>query len=191
MTLPSKRVAILSAAGVLALVAGAYLATRPPAVETCFDRLGGPGPNSNTSRLDTLFEIPADQWPAVAQILGAFAAEHGWSVQQGAGDNDPDYRWLDMCDTAVTIVRASNQHEGGARRIGFGIIHMAYDGPANDGWRPFYRDLHRRFEARWPGRMRYVDGEFRRPTGRPAWLDREEAVEADVARPGPGNSGAE
>ena len=88
--------------------------------------------------------------------------------------DDPAISTLDKCDQAVTIVRASSQYGGGASRIGFGIIHMNYQGPGNDGWRPVYRDLHRRLEARWPGRMRYIDGEFGQPIARPTWLGRPE-----------------
>ena len=121
-----------------------------------------------------MFEIPADQWPAVALVFRTFAAERGWSLQEGVGDNDPSYAWLDMCDAAVTIVRADNRQSGSPPRIGFGIIHMTYEGPGNDGWRPAYRDLHRRLEARWPGRMHYVGGEFHQPMARPTWLDDED-----------------
>jgi hypothetical protein len=153
----------------LAVIAAAYVMTRAPAAPTCFDRLGGPGPNSNTPRLDTWIEVSPREWPAVAQMLQDFAAEQGWSVEEGSGNKDRDYRWLDMCDDKVTIVRASNQHMG-VSRIGFGIIHMTYDGAGKDGWRPVYRDLHRRLEQRWPGKMHYIEGEFGRPIGRPDWL---------------------
>ena len=170
MRLRSRPVAVVSALALLALSTAAFYLTRSPGPETCFDRLGGPGPNSNTPRLDTLLDLPADHWPAVAQVLRQFAAEHHWSVQEGAATGDPARAGLDMCDDAVTIVRASSQYAGEPGRIGFGIIHLTYEGPGNDGWRPIYRDLHRRFEARWPGRMRYVDGEFGQPIPRPAWL---------------------
>ncbi len=175
MTLSSKRVAILSVLGVIVLAAAVIFLTRPPARETCFDRLGGPGPNSNTSRLDTILDVPADQWPAVGQILRQFATERGWLLDAGGAASDPAYAAIDLCDQ-VTIVRASNQYSGESRRIGFGIIHMNYEGPGNDAWRPIYRDLHRRFEARWPGRLRYIEGEFGRPVTRPDWLG---PVEAD------------
>ena len=80
-----------------------------------------------------------------------------------------------MCDDKVTIVRASTQ-SGGVNKIGFGIIHMTYQGPGDLGWRPFYRALHRRLEARWPGRIHYVEREFFQPIDRPAWLDDEDAA---------------
>ena len=159
---------MLAALAAVALAA-AYFATRPPDPETCFDRLGGPGPNSNTPRLDTYIDVPVSQWPALAELLRQFAAERGWLLNERRADSDPSYRAIDLCDQ-VTIVRADNLYMG-RRQIGLGIIHMNYEGPANHAWQPAYRDLHRRLEARWPGRLRYVEGEFGRPIGRPAWLD--------------------
>ena len=171
MRMRPGKLATIAALVVLAATAVAWFVTRPPRVETCFDRLGGPGPNSNTGRLDTTLDIPADQWPALAQILRGFAAERGWSLQEGSEESG--IAWLDMCDDKVTIVRASNEagRIGGANRPGFEIIHMNYEGPGNDGWRPYYREIHRRVEARWPGRLTYVEGEFGEHIPRPPWLD--------------------
>jgi hypothetical protein len=176
-----KRIVIVALA-LVALVAGAVLLLRPAAAETCFDRLGGPGPNSNTPRLDTILDIPLDQWPAVATEMKAFAAAHGWQVEDGPGRTDPTFFWLDMCDSGTTFVRASNRNsaEGG---IGFGIIHMKYDGPEREGWQPLYRDLHRRLETRWPGRLSYIGGEFMQPMPRPDWLG--DAPAPAQAAPGP------
>lgn len=163
-----SRIVMLSV--VAAAAAALFLAMRVTAEETCFDRLGGPGPNSNTSRLDTTLTLPANQWPAVAAIFREFAAERGWLVNEGRATGEDVNSWIDMCDM-VTIVRGSDQSgEGG--QIGFGIIHMNYEGPGALAWHAHYRELHRRLEARWPGRMRYVEGEFLRPIGRPDWLDR-------------------
>ncbi len=168
MRMPSRRTAVVSVLAVLAAGAAVLLLT-PARGGVCFERLGGPGPNSNTSRLDTTLDIPADQWPDVARIMGDFGAERRWTVESGPGRDDPAYAWLDMCDTA-TIVRAGNRNgEGGG--IGFGIIHMAYQGPEALAWQPHYRELHRRLEARWPGRMRYVEGEFGERIARPDWVD--------------------
>ena len=167
MKLPSLPVAVVSALVLFIVAGGAFLLLRP-VEDTCFARLGGPGPNSNTSRFETWLDLPADQWPAVAGVMREFAAAHGWLISGGPGASDPTMNWLDMCDH-VTIVRASSRY-GVGDGIGFGIIHMNYEGPGNDGWRPLYRDLHRRLEARWPGRMRYMEGEFRQPMARPDWL---------------------
>ncbi len=175
MTLRSRRVAMLSALAAVAVAAG-YFATRRPDPETCFDRLGGPGPNSNTPRLDTYLEIPANQWPAVAQILRQFAAERGWLLSEYPSEPDPNVGGMDLCDH-VTIVRADSTYMG-SRQIGFGIIHMDYEGPADLAWRPHYRDLHQRLEARWPGRMRYIEGEFGQRINRPDWLDVQEGSHA-------------
>lgn len=170
MKMPSRPVAVLSAVALLAaLGGGALLLAGGDGGETCFDRMGGPGPNSNTPRLHTMLDVPVDQWPALAQLLKAFAAERGWAVQDGPGTSDPSYAWLDMCDAAVTIVRANNRYDG-EERPGFGVIHMTYPGPGNDAWQPVYRDLHRRIEARGPGRIRYREGEFGRMIERPEWL---------------------
>lgn len=136
---------------------------------TCHGRIR-PGPNSNTSRLDTTLDIPRSEWPAFAQILRDFATANGWSVREGPGKTDPNYRWLDMCDDQVTTIRSGNINGEGGKTIGFGIIHMEYQGPGRDGWQRFYRDLHRRLEAKWPQRMSYIEGEFGRAIERPAWL---------------------
>lgn len=179
------RPVVVAVLGVIVLIAAAWFLFRPPGEETCFDRLGGPGPNSNTSRLDTFIDIPVGQWPEVAQILEQFATERGWSVQEGDGNTDPDYHWLDMCDAGVTIVRASNEQGEPPNQVGFGIIHMAYEGPARDGWQPYYRDLHRRLEARWPGKLRYVEGEFGQTITRPLWLDEPGSAPAEAPAPAP------
>lgn len=180
MKLRSWPVAI-TAALVLFIVAGGTFLLLRPAEDTCFNRLGGPGPNSNTSRLNTTLEVPADQWPAVAQIMREFAAARGWLLSEEIDDHP--IQGLDMCDH-VTIVRAGNEY-GEGRRIGFQIIHMNYEGPARDGWQAHYRELHRRLEARWPGRMSYIEGEFGRPITRPAWLD----APAPASAPAPAPTG--
>ena len=169
MKLSPKRVAIVAAILLTVVATSVIFLPRSAAAESCFDRFGGPGPNSNTPRLDTMLDIPADQWPAVAAEMKAFAAAHGWLVDDGPGRTDPNLFWLDMCDSGTSFIRASTDYAGD-RRIGFGIIHMKYDGPDRDGWQPLYRDLHQRLEARWPGRMRYVGGEFMLPMARPDWL---------------------
>lgn len=153
----------------LAVGAGlTFVVTRTPEDTTCHGRIR-PGPNSNTSRLDTTLDIPQSEWPAVAQILRDFAAANGWSLREGPGKTDPNYRWLDMCNDQVTTIRAGNLNGAGCR-IGFGIIHMEYDGPGRDGWQRFYRDVHGRLEVCWPRRMSYIEGEFGRTIERPAWL---------------------
>lgn len=153
------------------LAAGAgllFTVLREPEDTTCHGRLR-PGPNSNTSRLDTTLDIPQSEWSAFAQILRDFATANGWSVREGLGKTDPNYRWLDMCDDKVTTIRSGNLN-GEGQKIGFGIIHMEYQGPGRDGWHRFYRDLHGRLEAKWPRRMSYIEGEFGRPIERPEWL---------------------
>ena len=178
MKMRSRTAVLVGALVLVVLTAGGLAITRNNQGETCFDRLGGPGPNSNTPRLDTLLDIPSDQWPLLVQLLKGFAAERGWAVQEGPGTTDPTYAWLDMCDS-TTIVRANNRYESDDR-IGFGIIHMTYEGAGKDRWQPIYREIHRRVEARWPGRLRYREGEFGRMIERPGWLDRDSAPVAAV-----------
>ncbi len=70
---------------------------------SCHGRIR-PGPNSNTSRLDTTLDIPDGEWPAFAGILRDFAAKRGWSVREGVGKTDSSFRWLDTCDDRVTTI---------------------------------------------------------------------------------------
>jgi len=139
---------------------------------SCHARIGL-GPNSNTSRLDTSLEVPSSEWPEVEQVFRDFANDNGWSIRSGENNINGGYRWLELCDDALTTINVGNVLED--HTVNFRIIRNEYGEPRRNGWRIFYRAIHERLEAHWPGRMTYVQGDNREPNlgeaiERPEWL---------------------
>jgi hypothetical protein len=154
----------VAAAGVIATAFVIPYATKD---RSCHNPLRGGGSSIGQVASFNL-RVGVDQWRHVEKELDAFRRSGGWSVRSDVRPDD-SFPWLQisLCREPGTNIFVSGLAD--RDEINFGV----YQPQGGSSWRPDFRALYDRINARWPTKIVFKDDQGN-PTTAPAWVAREQ-----------------
>jgi hypothetical protein len=119
--------------------------------------------------------VEEEQWPDLTNLLIEFARQHGWSLRD-TSLTIPDRLTninVSLCaESSLRILvlenhwKTTHAHDHPGR---FTPVTL-YGDVAPEVWQPIARDLVRDLEAKWPGKVRFVDRDGKIRNDRPSYL---------------------
>lgn len=160
---------------VVALGAGSILSVSVLTQDKSCHNVLRDGRSSIGSELRIDLDIDHAEWPVLEQEFESFAAAHSLSFRNNSEERPGIVRmlYLSACTEDMTISAAEHRWASrGYRSLidGRGVGINIYQPGESGGWQVLAEDLCERLESRWPGRVRFRNGEGQlipRPDFRP------------------------
>ena len=128
-------------------------------------------------REDIDLGVGEEEWPELKRLLGEFARSRDWSFRDSSriipGEVNAiavsvcaEMPWLDIL-VLENHWKTTNAYDHPGR---FTPIILYSDG-STEQWQRVARELVMDLEVKWPGKVRFIDGEGQIRTARPKYLD--------------------
>jgi hypothetical protein len=145
---------------VVPLLAAAALALPLIAKDRSCHNLLRDGRSTISAQLRAEVHVEHSEWPAIVELVRAFAASHGLSFRDSSKDAPDVVRtlYLSACDHGVNIEISEQRwaHNGYKHVLGDrGVAIGVYPQRSDTDWQRLARPLVETLESRWPGKIRF------------------------------------